>query len=104
MHQYKKLPDMHHTIFVTGPGTSRPGILTIYSLYYATKQQKIGGGNLFERDSHKLTNFELRDLEYRLCRNVDKHKMINMALPPREEYADVVIDTIEQYAPGFRLA
>ena len=26
-----------------------------------------------------------------------------MWLPPREEYANVVIDTIEQYAPGFRL-
>ena len=78
-------PDMHLTIFGMAHGMNRPGIDCILSLRLGRSRTK--------KSQIQTTNFS---------RLVDKQSYIIHATSSREEYANVVIDTIEQYAPGFR--
>ena len=78
-------PDMHLTIFGMAHGMNRPGIDCILSLRLGRSRTK--------KSQTQTTNFS---------RLVDKQSYIIHATSSREEYANVVIDTIEQYAPGFR--
>ena len=78
-------PDMHLTIFGMAHGMNRPGIDCILSLRLGRSRTK---------------NLRLKPSNF--SRLVDKQSYIIHATSSREEYANVVIDTIEQYAPGFR--